>query len=682
MTLDKNWIHTSPSIVDDALITSYGREKEGFAPNTEPIAIKLNASFDDKAKQHDDLGQYGPVYWNEPEAIQKPTQDELPDSHQVLRKSSYFPATEPTRPLGHLRGASNEHFTIVNGTAASTSKLRTAELVYPGLASQGYSRTLEHVAPTFNQSKSRQIENQPKITVGNPRRKLPDLDTLIRRNCETRDNGCGNLDGSDQKGSKPYPDNASVMEIFNSRQASRRAPSIYRQPSKHVAATSDESKKHSENCLEMKDEKPSKKRSDLDASRRAYEAHRNVAKKINAGFNREELKSPKSAVETCANSASSTPTEVNIDEETCNATDARSVRHRSQADDSRGCSTDAARNFANFGTARDIRAEMLRRAPSNNERAKLQKAKSDHELNWDAAAKEAQDTLDQSKAKTRRLLTGNYVWDFPEEFSASWSTTNASSKSTLFPKKGSDGGQLAAAPYDAVDMEREEAEPSSMDGSFPSEEVKIEPSLDRQPTRRETRTAVTKPEKHESTEGAYAKVARRPETSLIHECGEESRVALPEHKTAETDASAKVVDQPVSFRILAHDAATGTISMAETTSGINDTQAWTSPAAILPRLSSPSKFVAHIDRLHGQGYEVVAGGGDVLILSKVRTGTPGSPLKRRESCQAVNPIDLMGKPVTGNFASPTGFVNYDTMTEGDDSKPSPPFRTSSDGTVG
>jgi len=38
-------------------------------------------------------------------------------------------------------------------------------------------------------------------------------------------------------------------------------------------------------------------------------------------------------------------------------------------------------------------------------------------------------------------------------------------------------------------------------------------------------------------------------------------------------------------------------------------------------------------------------------------------------------VDMMGKPVTGNFASPTGFVNYNELAEDAAEKPEPPFRT-------
>ncbi|KAM4058856.1 conserved serine-threonine rich protein [Hirsutella rhossiliensis] len=440
----------------------------------------------------------------------------------------------------------------------------------------------------------------------------------------------------------------------------------------HAAASCKAPESHPVEQTKLKYEEPPKKRPDFDASRRAYAVDRNVTSKLYTGLSRDGSR-----------------TIINATRTPLSATDRLSDKHRGQSDGVRCDSLGTSRESVGFRTAADIRADVLRRARNDDKKAKLQKAKSEHELTWDATSKDAQDTLKQVKIKTERTLTGNYVRDFPQEFATSWSTANSPSKSSLSPKNGGGSGQPAAASSEMLNMERDEAEPSSMDESFPSEETKLEPSLDRRSTRSSARAATPRLDTQPAEEDMHSREPQGLETNYMEECGDRpAQPAFVKHYKARTPAETKNVpgeasaegEQPASYRILAYDAATGSLSIAETTSGVADTQTWASPAAVLPRLSSPSKFLPHFARLHEQGYEIVAGGGDVLVFRKVRAASPEATSKPGETCQAweapVNPIDLMGKPVTGNFASPTGFVNYDAPAGRDDSKPSPPFRTS------
>jgi len=101
------------------------------------------------------------------------------------------------------------------------------------------------------------------------------------------------------------------------------------------------------------------------------------------------------------------------------------------------------------------------------------------------------------------------------------------------------------------------------------------------------------------------------------------------------------------------------------------------------RLSNPAKFFPHFQPLQSQGYEIVSGSGDVLVFRRVRIGKSAST-ERLSAQQAhhaqrkrtTNPIDgMQGSPIatTGDFASPTGFVNYD-LPRGSD----PPFKSNID----
>ena len=140
----------------------------------------------------------------------------------------------------------------------------------------------------------------------------------------------------------------------------------------------------------------------------------------------------------------------------------------------------------------------------------------------------------------------------------------------------------------------------------------------------------------------------------------------------------------MAYKILAYDPTMQSISIAETTSIVPDSATALTPAEVLLRLSNPAKFFPHFEPLQAEGYEIISGSGDVLVFRKVRTAAPvgtrsessSSYRDRSRKPTMRNPIDgMQSRPVaaTGNFASPTGFVNYDQPIS-----PDPPFKSNID----
>lgn len=136
--------------------------------------------------------------------------------------------------------------------------------------------------------------------------------------------------------------------------------------------------------------------------------------------------------------------------------------------------------------------------------------------------------------------------------------------------------------------------------------------------------------------------------------------------------------KPSSYRILAYDPSTQRVTSAKTTSQ-------TAPAdekiislvEALSRLATPAKFLPHFASLQNSGYEIVAGSTNILIFKKVRPAKPASHVADESISAAVdekyprhtNPIDGTTTQ-TGNFASPTGFVNHDAiLPPSEDSQP-------------
>ncbi|EEH38664.1 hypothetical protein PAAG_08391 [Paracoccidioides lutzii Pb01] len=81
------------------------------------------------------------------------------------------------------------------------------------------------------------------------------------------------------------------------------------------------------------------------------------------------------------------------------------------------------------------------------------------------------------------------------------------------------------------------------------------------------------------------------------------------------------ISSPSQYRVLAYDSLTmevKDIGISSGHSGSGDITQQLHPTEALSRLNNPSRFLEHFPRLEGQGYEIVSGGGDILIFKKVR----------------------------------------------------------------
>ncbi|KJZ77077.1 hypothetical protein HIM_03398 [Hirsutella minnesotensis 3608] len=330
-------------------------------------------------------------------------------------------------------------------------------------------------------------------------------------------------------------------------------------------------------------------------------------------------------------------------------------------------------------SASEIRADVFRRVKKTNQERK--KGRLDVDSNkWPDGKMGA--------PRSERRLTGNFVRDFPEDFSTTWSTANSTNKSTLVPSDASfQSSKFSSSTLGDLDKE---VEASSMDESFPTEETKLEPALNR--SARLPRASLSPREVERSESDFDTKGHADPLLSDTKDIGErqtepvykrhwEAEAKVPEAGSEfSTDKSARIEREPTMYKILAYDPTSDAINIAEATSSTSETPPPSSPASVLPCLSSPYKFLPYFATLRQQGYEIESGSGNVLVFRKIRAGTPGASSKLVElhhSKEApVNPIDMMGKPVTGNFASPTGFVNYDLADRGE-CKTTPPFRARS-----
>ncbi|KAI9678211.1 MAG: hypothetical protein M1817_006156 [Caeruleum heppii] len=133
-------------------------------------------------------------------------------------------------------------------------------------------------------------------------------------------------------------------------------------------------------------------------------------------------------------------------------------------------------------------------------------------------------------------------------------------------------------------------------------------------------------------------------------------------------------NEPTVYKVLAYDPAADKINTAiahssgSAPSPIGSEENLSAPEVLL-RLNKPAKFLQYFTPLQAEGYEIASGGGDVLVFKKVHDGEPPAVAPPTSPARKTNVSDLPRYPfvnpidgtTTGNFASPTGFVNYDTV---------------------
>jgi hypothetical protein len=141
-------------------------------------------------------------------------------------------------------------------------------------------------------------------------------------------------------------------------------------------------------------------------------------------------------------------------------------------------------------------------------------------------------------------------------------------------------------------------------------------------------------------------------------------------KEAPMSETSEALPEQITYKILAFDPQRQEITSATSTSSSESqldsstTERIISVPEVLLGLNSPARFLPYFSRLQAEGYELIRGNGDVVVFKKVR-GASAAPAAETDkssppaySYRDMNPID---GTTTGNYASPTGFVNHDPI---------------------
>jgi hypothetical protein len=283
---------------------------------------------------------------------------------------------------------------------------------------------------------------------------------------------------------------------------------------------------------------------------------------------------------------------------------------------------------------------------------------------------------EMSSGVESRKLTGNFTHDFPEDFETTWREHESGG---LMPKFKSVGAKDSSA-LEAMPSTNRTDEELRGKTSAP----RMETSLDRVTQQPKQEIASDRGQKDMTGSSLQGKgeVSQSISSSVSSKGDRSRRAVLPgpsvvekRHSTIQHDDRTFEHVEPTIYRILAYDPTMQSVSSAETTSIVEDLSTPLTPSEVLLRLSNPAKFFPHFQTLQSQGYEIVSGSGDVLVFRKVRSGSPFKTESRKTETAAqiyrrnyTNPIDgMQGNPIatTGNFASPTGFVNHDLPRDND-----------------
>ena len=142
-----------------------------------------------------------------------------------------------------------------------------------------------------------------------------------------------------------------------------------------------------------------------------------------------------------------------------------------------------------------------------------------------------------------------------------------------------------------------------------------------------------------------------------------TRPPIPSSQAKATATISQNSPTPSIYRILAYDPATQkVISSPKTTSLAPFSKEQTQnlmPVEALSVLNNPGKFLPHVMNLYNKGYSVISGASNILVFKREAKGDELATAKHAEAIRYPNPIDGTVAS-TGNFASPTGFVNHDS----------------------
>ncbi|KAG6094951.1 hypothetical protein E4U30_002903 [Claviceps sp. LM220 group G6] len=555
-----------PALTPEEFSKNYGDlDRYGSVKWNEPDGLPA-LTPEELSKNYDDLNKYGPVKWNEPNGLPELTPEELSKQYDDLNMYN--------KPFGVQDALLEAHEAAQQDATPRaepiTAKVNRMEEIAPADQAKGYDDLDKYGPAKYNEP-----DGLPNPTPEELSKNYKDLHLYS----QYPNTGPDTPRIHPEEASKQYedlrlyddfPNTGPSEERIHPELASKQYDDLDKYPSSGYEESDKTSHVHPEELTKNYQDLDEYRVSSLDAFDKKYPTHPEEASKAY-----EDLGAYKPVMhnESVASSLGPFEKTAGLEENT------------------------------DIQTAADIRSDVLRRA-SRNSKSTL--AESQHEQ----STLPESSTDSASKFSNRPIFAGKSLL----EEVASGRDTIARSKAPPLQRTSAADAQPFTPSNALGRLAEEEVEFASLDESFPSEKVnktmKGQPALNRDsdtPGRTPLPSALDRLEKTRLKEDPYSE--------------EPQGLELNYQNRSETET---LEAQPVSYKVLAYDPSTQSISIAETFSGVSDTSTPASPANILPHVSNPAKFFPYFSQLQAEGYEIASGGGDVLVFRKVRPGAPES----------------------------------------------------------
>ncbi|KAL4759723.1 uncharacterized protein BDW70DRAFT_139379 [Aspergillus foveolatus] len=100
--------------------------------------------------------------------------------------------------------------------------------------------------------------------------------------------------------------------------------------------------------------------------------------------------------------------------------------------------------------------------------------------------------------------------------------------------------------------------------------------------------------------------------------GQALNEGLLQHEPSTATTQSSVTE---TYRIFAYDPSSAKVTEAETISSLQQPSELLHPTEVLTRLANPAKFLPCLNQMNAKGYEIVSGGGDILVFRKAPAGS-------------------------------------------------------------
>ncbi|KAF5722101.1 hypothetical protein FMUND_3193 [Fusarium mundagurra] len=557
--LDK---YGDPFEASQAALKAHEKAQMDRTMRGKPLAPKVDAPVEDFASKYDDLHLYGPYYWNEPDGLREPTQEELSKNYDDLHLyGGVFQWNEPDglRPL--TAEEKSKHYSDIHKYAASDLSPRT-EQVHPEEASKVYEDLPAY--RKFENADDPAPRTHPEVAS----KKYNDLGAY-----KSFENG-------DPQTERVHPEVASKQ---------------YRDLHKYPSTGFDDiiQAVHPEVLSKNYTDLGSYRHSDFASQAQGYPVQPEDASKVFQDLRKYtgvRPNEPTGKMSVPLDEVARGLREFDSKAGSQDSPDSALYTYTRSPNRSSPGSTETSMDPSGPESADAIRAAVLRRAQESSEGAE----------NQNLSGNKGQ----QVKTAHASELTGNYARDFPEEFARSWSRDNSPSKSVLLPN----GFSGTSPPTKESSSSMEDVEPGSMDESFPVDNTRLKTALDRYAAKR--------------TKDPYSHEPQGLQTSYSEECGRPTIPILEKHyKSTTEESTTKTPKMPntASYKIVAFDPVSRVMSVAEANSAVGASDKPMPIPDALVKLVDPANFLPYVKSLQEEGYEVVSGSGQMLIFRKMQS---------------------------------------------------------------